>query len=107
MALIIYIHYIYIFTILTIYIHSVCVCVCVCARVCAQLLSQVQLFATPWTVARQAPLSMGLSRQECWSRLPFPTPADLPDPRIKPSSLVSPALAGRFFTIAPPGKPIY
>ena len=42
--------------------------------------------ATPWTVARQAPLSMGISRQECWSGLPFPSPEDLPDPEIKPGS---------------------
>ena len=41
---------------------------------------------TPWTVARQAPLSMGISRQECWSGLPFPSPEDLPDPEIKPGS---------------------
>ena len=52
--------------------------------------------ATPWTVARQAPLAMGCSRQECWSGLPFPSPGDLFDPRIKPGS---PALAGRFFTV--------
>ena len=85
------------------------------------VLSHVQLFATPWTVAHQAPLSMEFSRQEYWSRLPsptpgdvphlgtelmsalpFPTPGDLPDPGIKPGS---PALAGRFFTTEPPGKP--
>ena len=42
--------------------------------------------ATPWTVARKAPLSMGFSRQECWSELPFPSPGDLPDPGIKPES---------------------
>ena len=49
-------------------------------------LSRVRLFATPWTVAYQAPLSMGFSRQECWSGLPFPSPGDLPDPGIKPRS---------------------
>ena len=54
--------------------------------------------ATPWTVARQAPLSMGFSRQEYWSGQPFPSPGDLPDPGIKATSLVSPALAGRLFT---------
>ena len=48
--------------------------------------SRVQLFATPWTVACQAPLSMGFSRQEYWSGLPFPSPGDLPDPGIKPAS---------------------
>ena len=49
-------------------------------------LSHVQLFGTPWTVAHQAPLSMGFSRQEYWSGLPFPSPGDLPDPGIKPGS---------------------
>ena len=57
-------------------------------------------FATPWTAARQAPLSMGFPRQEYWGGLSFPSPRDLPDPRIKPTFLVSPALAGRFFTIS-------
>ena len=80
--------------------------------------SPIQLFATLWTVAHQAPLSMGFLRQECWSGLPslpgssvhgilqarilewvaIPLPGDLPDPRIEPISLTSPALAGRFFT---------
>ena len=58
-------------------------------------LSRVRLFATPWTVARQVPLSMEFSRQEYWSGLPFPTPADLLDPGIKPTS---PVLSGEFFT---------
>ena len=69
------------------------------------VLSHVQLFATPWTVAHQAPLSTGFSRQEYWSGFPFPTPADLPDLGIKPMSLVFPALAGNFFATAPLGKP--
>ena len=56
-----------------------------------------RLFATLWTVAHQAPLSMGFSRQEYWIELPCPPPGDLPDPRIKPMSLVSPALAEWFF----------
>ena len=56
---------------------------------------RLRLFVTPWTVARQAPLSVGFSRQEYWSGLPFPPPGDLPDPGIEP---VSPALAGRFST---------
>ena len=60
--------------------------------------------ATPWITALQAPLSMEFSRQEYWSGLPFPTLRDLPNPRIKPVSLVSSALAGRFFTTVPPGK---
>ena len=65
----------------------------------------VRLFATPWTVARQASLSMGLSQQEYWSGLPFPLPGDLPNPRIEPAFPVAPALAGGFFTTEPPGKP--
>ena len=72
---------------------------------CPYMLSYVQLFATPWTVACQAPLSMGFYRQEYWSGLLFPSPGDLPDPGIKPEFPVSPALAGRFFTTEPPGKP--
>ena len=54
------------------------------------MLSRVQLLATPWTVACQAPLSMGFSRQEYWSGLPFPSPGDLPDSGIEPKSPVSP-----------------
>ena len=69
------------------------------------MLSRVQLFATPWTVALQAPLSMEFPRQEYRHGLPFPSPGDLPDPGIKPMSLASPALAGRFSTTAPPVKP--
>ena len=60
--------------------------------------SHVQLFAMLWTVAHQAPLSIGFSRQEFWSGLPFPSPGDLPDPGIEPASLMSPALADGFFT---------
>ena len=60
--------------------------------------SSVHLFATPWAVALQAPLSMGFSRQEDWSGLPFPPPGDLPSPGTEPMSLTSPALAGGFFT---------
>ena len=59
-------------------------------------LSHVQLFVTPWTVAHQAPLSMGFSRQEYWSGLPWFSPGDFPDPGIEPSSL---SIVGRFFTI--------
>ena len=60
--------------------------------------SRVWLFVTPWTVAHQAPLSMGFSRQEYWSELPCPLPRTLPDPGIEPVSLMSPVLVGRFFT---------
>ena len=65
---------------------------------CACVLSHVWLFVTPWTVALQAPLSMGFSRQEYWSGLPRSPPGDLPNPGIKPASLTFLALAGRFFT---------
>ena len=63
-----------------------------------QVASVMSDSVTPWTVARQAPLSMGFSRQEYWSGLPCPPPGDLPNPGIEPVSLTSPALAGRFFT---------
>ena len=66
-----------------------------CLSVC--MLSCVQLFATPWTVACQTFLPMEFSRQEYWSRSPFSTPGDLPNPGIEPESLASPTLAGRFF----------
>ena len=60
--------------------------------------SNVQLFVTPWTVALQAPLTVGFSTQEYQSGLLCPQPGDLPDPGIEPASLMSPALAGGFFT---------
>ena len=60
--------------------------------------SGVQFFATPWTVARQAPLSMGFSRQEYWSGLPCSLPGVLPDSGIEPGSLTSPSSGGGFFT---------
>ena len=72
---------------------------------CAQSLSPVGLFVTPWAVVHQAALSMGFFEQEDKSGLPFPPPEELPDPGIKPESPVSSALAGGFFTIEPPGKP--
>ena len=62
----------------------------------------VRLFVTPWTVAHQAPPSMGFSRQEYWSGLPFPSPGDLPDPGIEPRS---PAFQADALTSEPPGKP--
>ena len=70
-------------------------CVCTCVLSC---FSHVWHCVTFWTVAHQALLSMGLSRQEYWSELPCPPPGDLPNPRVEPMSLKSPALAGRFFT---------
>ena len=66
-------------------------------------LSHVQLFVTPWTVAYQDPPSMGLSRQEYWSGLPFPSPGDLPDPGIEPRS---PTFQADALTSEPPGKPL-
>ena len=62
------------------------------------------ILCNPWTVAHQAPLSMGFPRQEYWSGLSFPPPGDLPDPGIEPTS---PALAGRFFITEPSGKPFH
>ena len=66
------------------------------------VLSVVRLFATPWTVAYQAPPSMGFSRQEYWSGLPFPSPGDLPNPGIEPGP---PAFQADTLTSEPPGKP--
>ena len=71
---------------------------------CVCVLDHIQLFAAPWTAAHQAPLSMEFSRQEHWSRLPFPSPEDLPDPWIELVSLVSPVLAGSLLTTALPRK---
>ena len=62
-------------------------------------------FLTPWTLDRQVPLSMEVSRQKYWSRLPFPPPWDLPNPGTESMSPASPALAGRFFTTEPLEKP--
>ena len=70
---------------------------CLVAELCPTL------FSTPWTVAHQTPSFVGFPRQEYQSGLPFPSPRDLPDPGIGPSS---PVLAGKFFTTEPPGKPI-
>ena len=72
--------------------------VCIC--VCTPSFSCVWLFATPWTVARQAPLSMEFSRKEYWSGLPFPSPGDLPSPGTEPNL----SCLLRFFTTARPGK---
>ena len=81
----------------------VCVCVHAHMYVCGLSCSGMSDSATPWTVAHQAPLSMGFSRQEYWSGLPYPPPGDLPDPGIEPTSLTSPALAGGFFTTGATG----
>ena len=71
-----------------------------CAQSCLTL-------CDPMDCSHRAPLSMGFSRQECWSGLPFPSPGDLPDQGIKPTSLVSPALQVNSLPPAPPGKPFF
>ena len=71
------------------------------------MLSCVQLFEIPRSIARQPPLSMEFSRQEYWGGLLFPSPEDLSDPGFERASPVSPALAGRFFTAEPPGKLVF
>ena len=68
----------------------------------AQTLGHARLFATPWAVAHQAPLSMAFSRQEYWSGLPFPAPGNLPDPGTEPASWV----CFLSLQLAPPGKPL-
>ena len=72
-------------------------------KVKVKSLSPVQLFAVPWTVVYQASLSMGFSRQEYWSGLPFPSPGDLPNPGVEPRS---PALQADALPSKPPGKPL-
>ena len=72
-------------------------------KVKVKLLRRVRLLATPWTVAYQAPSSMGFSRQKCWSGLPFPSPGDLPNPGIEPGF---PALQTDALPSEPPGKPL-
>ena len=72
-------------------IHNTCVCVC-------EVTSVMSNSVTLWTVAHQAPLSIGFSRREYWSGLPCSPLGDLPDPGIEPTSLMCPELAGRFFT---------
>ena len=74
---------------------------CVCVPSCSVVSDSV----TPWTIAYQAPQSMGFSRQESWSGLPFPSPRNLSDPGIKLESPASSALAGEFFITESPGKP--
>ena len=72
-------------------------------KVKVKLLSRVRLFATPWTVAHQTPQSMEFSRQDYWSGLPFPSPADLPNPGIKPGS---PTWQADALPSEPPGDPL-
>ena len=82
-----------------------CVCVCVCVCVCCHF-SGVLFFATLWTVACQAPLFQGFSRQVYWSGLPCPPPVYLSDSGIKPASPVSPTLQADSLFTEPPGKPL-
>ena len=88
------------FSTLNVSFHSLLTCKVSAEKVKVKSLSRVRIFATPWTVAHNAPLSMGFPRQEYWSGLPFPSLGNLPDPGMEP---VSPALADRFFTTEPPG----
>ena len=83
----------------TLFLKILCTYMYVCIYGCVlSCFSCVRLFLTLWTIAHQAPLSMGFSRQEYWSGLPCPPSGDLPDPGNEPMSLMSPALAGGFFT---------
>ena len=81
--------------------------VCYAMLCYAKSLQSCPTLCDPIDGSYQAPPSLGFSRQEHWSGLPFPPPGDLLDPRIEPLSLVSPASAGEFFTTEPPGKPVY
>ena len=87
--------------------NSQCLQVCIqyyqdeCNHYCCYWVAKSCLFATPWTLAQQVPLSVEFPRQEYWSRLPFPSPGDLPD---RPIELASPALAGGSLTTEPPGN---
>ena len=76
-------------------------------RLCVCVLSHVQLFVTPWTVALQTSLPMEFPRQEYWSGVLFPTPGGLPNPGIKPMSLASPEVAGGFFTTGETWEALY
>ena len=82
----------------------ICVLVCVCVHSHTSSLSCAQIFLTSWTVRYQAPLSMGFSRQEYWSGLPFASPGDLPDPGIEPCY---PILQADSLPSEPPGMPIF
>ena len=93
----------------TLHVHNSLVCKTqdssgTCLSCSVLLLSHVRLFETPWTVARQAPLSMGFPRQEYWSGLPFPSPGDLPNSGTEPTPPVSPAFAGGFLTVEATGE---
>ena len=81
-----------------------CVCVCVCVCVCGLVAKSGLTLVTPWTIACQAPLFMGFSRQEYWNGLPFPSPGDLPNPGSK---LRSPALQADSLPTELQGKPLY
>ena len=97
----IYIHIIYILILLCIFLSLYSLCAWMLG-----VLSWVPLFTTPWTAARQAPLSMGFSRQEYWSGLPCPPPEDHPNPGIEPMPPAAPALQGGFFAEEPLWKPL-
>ena len=98
-------------------VHTVCVCVCMCAYVHTRTCTRARAYTAHSvcvcvscsvvsdSLRLQAPLSMGFSREEYWSELPFPPAGDLPNPRTGPTSLMSPSLAGGFFIAALPQKP--
>ena len=79
---------------------------CLSLKVKVKSLSHFLLFVTPWTVARQARLSMGFSRQEYWNELPFPSPEDLSDPGTEPMSFCLLQWQAGSFPLAPPGSPM-
>ena len=81
---------------------STALTICVCCLLLFSHSAGSDSFGAPWTVARQAPLSTGFPRHEYWNELPFPSPGDLPDAGIEHGS---PAVAGRFSTTEPPGRP--
>ena len=84
-------------------VNSMALTICVCCLLLFIHSVGSDSFATPWTAAHQAPLSMGFPRQEYWSELPFLSPGDLPDPGIEP---VSPEVVGGFSTTEPPRRPM-
>ena len=94
----------YVWTIVYVGVDDQCVCMIICVYHHLSCFNHVQLFVTLWTITCQASLSMEFSRQEYWKGLPFPSLGDLSNPGIKPASLVSPALAGGFFTTSVYGE---
>ena len=104
----IYFTYVYVYIIYThIYISIIYHCLSICVLCCAQMLTCVQPLVIPWTVALQAPLSLGFFWKEYWSGLPFLSLGHLPDPGIKHTFLASSSLAGRFVTPSTTWEALY